>query len=251
MCQAFPDFCTFGILNTTTSVHVSIVYISHPKYLWNVICLVGYLKAHPLSCLAWWDRLLTRWPPKASSLTFLCVSTWLFSNLYLICNLTWHSFYSWVWILILFVCLCSYQRSTTAISVGMLIYVHHILFDFVFWNMPWRLINASFILQWHLSVTLTLQQHRWVSSWNSRNLLILHLGVVSRHLRQLSLNCHGYMLMCAVRCSFVELVLVGPLCNKGWLCPCEETWYWTGDSRLYRDQFFGYFLWTVYVVHRG
>jgi hypothetical protein len=82
MCQAFHDFCTFGILNTTTSVHVSIVYISHPKYLWNVICLVGYLKAHPLSCLAWWDWLLTRWPPKASSLTFLCVSTWLFSNLY-------------------------------------------------------------------------------------------------------------------------------------------------------------------------
>jgi hypothetical protein len=74
MCQAFHAFCTFGILNTT-SVHISVVYILHPKYLWNVICLVGYLKAHPLSCLAWWDWLLTGWPPEASSFTFLCVST--------------------------------------------------------------------------------------------------------------------------------------------------------------------------------
>ena len=60
-----------------------IVYIPHPKYLWNVISHVGYLKAHPLSCLAWWDWLLSRWASEASSFAFLCVRTRLFPNLYL------------------------------------------------------------------------------------------------------------------------------------------------------------------------
>lgn len=83
--------------------------IFHP----DICSLVGHLETHPLPCPGWWDWVLSRWPAEASSFAFICVSTSI-NVVFLI--LVWMC-YSWS---ITFLWLSSYQRSTTAISVGTL-----------------------------------------------------------------------------------------------------------------------------------
>lgn len=161
-----------------------VVYIWHPKLLGNVYFLVGHLKAHPLSCLAWSDWFHSRWTPEASSFALLCVSTQLFPNLFLYMLRVWWWFFYFLMSLddnIIFVPVQVSEEHHCNICgyVDMFITICFLLAVLIFFSFRLEKQFASFcilkyvmasdqcfffILQWHLSVTLTLQQRRWASS---------------------------------------------------------------------------------------